>query len=366
MKDKTFNLLYRVLNIWFAFIALLLVSNALPHWADMHFLGWINEIFYFLLFLLCVMIAVKDPSNKDVFINFSVLFFYSAFHFINIFMGKGYLFGDNRLAYYVLVYQRLYSDLLQNIVVVYIVSKYVYPKGKPVVLYALAFAITLPVFAYWFYPYLSDFDNFLKLGNMGMADLYSRKLSNGLLSLVFMFVFGYVLYKKDVALGEYLNAWMAFFFIFVFIGLVNDASRLFGFRLYNVSQYFLAIILVFLSAILIKKLIFLSTDYGQFYEKLLGGTYRLGNVQVQRRHFQPNAFVLKVLKIYIYQRLAYVITVFCLAVTVFLYFHFSKYVTLNVAAFFVCIIVLFNFINALYKKREKQRHVLTEMIKSDG
>ena len=74
MEKKNTKLLFRTLNVWFAFIALVLFSINLPHWANIAYHTWINEAIYFLLFIISVSIFLKEKNNRDIYFNFSILF----------------------------------------------------------------------------------------------------------------------------------------------------------------------------------------------------------------------------------------------------------------------------------------------------
>lgn len=352
-------------NLLLGYISLIIVLSFLPHWGNIPVISWINQILCFLLFLITTTIALKDPSNKDIFFNLSIFFFMLSFSFLSVYFGDHYLIGSDRLMYRFFLYKRLLFSFIYNLAIIYAVMKYFFQRFKPVKLYLITLLIIIPTFIYNFYPYLVNFDNFMKLGENYLRDLSMRTLQNSMLSIVFLLFFGYFLYIKDIILGEYINSLMAFLFIDIIFGMIYDLTTIYGIQAHNLSQYFQNINLLLIGLVLFKKLCFLCTDYGQFYEKLLGGSFKFNSIKIQRRHFQSNSFILKVLKIYFSQRLNYIITFIWLSVVVFMYFRLSKFITVNVVALFFCMITLFYFTNALYRKREKQRHIISGIVESD-
>ncbi len=351
--------LYRILNIWAGFVFILYLSSHLPHWGNPNLQNWLNISLYFLLFLFSITIFLKEKNNRDVFFNLSLFLFIVSVSFLNFFMGPEYLFGNNKTLYYFYEYKNIIFCFLINFVIVYIVLKYLFYKIKPLHTYLLSLGILLPVLIYHFIPYLKNPDFIFTLGNHYLGDLYRRLFLVNAITLPFIFIYGYILYKKDRSIGEYINELMAFFFIFNVIESIDKLSVVYNFNIPLMSQHILTLNLLFLTFILFKKMCFLCSDYGQFYESLLTQKINLGKVKIQRRKTERNVLLLKILKIYFTQRRNYLLTLSLMFTVTFLYFSFPRYIALNIIALIGCIFILFYFIHALYKKRSQKNYTIS-------
>ena len=358
MFKNNSNLLFRQLNIWFAFIAVLFISSHLSHWQNVSSHAWINQALYFLLYLLATTIFLKEGYNKDIFFNLSLVLLALSFSFLNIFIGNEYLFGNDYMMFWFFGYKKLTICFLFNFFIIYVVLKYIFSNQKVWKLYLYSLIVLLPVFVYNFYPYIKSTQYVFIIRDTFYIDISKRIFFIHTFSLFFIFLYGFLLYKTDKIIGEYINPLMAFFFIFLITDMVDKLSEIFSFRVFSISLYILTFNLIFLCGILLKKLFFLCTEYGQFYETLIQNKARLGNVQIQRRHSKSNAILIKVLKLYFYQRRNYLITLSLLTAVGFGYFRFPAFFTINVVAFASCFIILFWFVNTLYKRREQKKYIL--------
>lgn len=358
MAKTTLGFIYRILNIWFSYIAILITMTVFPHLGDIHFLSWVIEAIYFLLFLLSTTVAIKDNHNRDIFINISIFFFFSSFSFINNYIGNHSLFGNDDLMYHFFVYKKLIANFMLNFMILYVVMKYLLLRKNPFMVYIITFLLTASIFAYNFHPYLTDPHYFHNLGEDYLTDLYPRIFLNQALPVIFLVFFGYRVYKKDVSMGTYLNVLMSIFFIYLVINLIDVLSVIYHFQIFSIKLYFLAVSLIPIAIVLFKKLCFSCTEYGQFYENLINGKIDFGKLKIQKRNSHLNAFVLKAMKIYFSQRIVSAISFMGFLIFAFFYFPLSKLITLNVTAVCMCILVLFIFINGLFKKREKAGHII--------
>ncbi len=366
MKNgNTLNLLFKLLNAWFAFVAMLILASAFPHWKNTDQLFWINEALYFLVFLFSIFISLKDRHNRDIYINLSIYLAIVVASFLQVFMGKEYMIGNNYTLFYYLQYSIVARSLFLNVFVVYTVVKQVFYKWQMGKRYALTAVIVLPVVVYCFYPYLSDPQHIFAMELAYRKDLYSRLFTSNHLSLVFLLLYGYLVYKKDHPLGEYINSLMAFFFFFSIFNAVDNLALILQFKIPQISQYFLMACLVILTAVLFQKLCFLASDYGQFYEALLNRKVDMERFKIQRRRSRVNTLTMKILNIYFHQRRFYLISLCWVSGVVFLHLHASRFITVNIAAFLLCFLVVFAFVNSLYRKRERQKHLLSHLTETN-
>lgn len=352
------NLLFRLMNIWLAFICLLFISSYFPHWTHISAHVWINETIYFLLFLLALAVLIKDVHNRDLFINLSIFFLFHSFSFLNIFIGDDCLFGNVYTSWYIFHYKRLCFCILFNFFIIYTVIKYLFSNHKTWILYAITIAILLPVLLVNFFPYLRYSSLTFEHLQEYLSDLHRRIFLTHMLSFLFICLYSYLLYKKDVIIGEYVNPFMGLIFIWLVMDMIDNLAVVYEFQIFSISQYVITINLIFLAIILFKKLCFLCSDYGKFYENLIRRKISMGKIQVKRHRSEVNALLIKILRLYFYQRRNYILVLFLLTTIGFSYLKFPKIFTINIVAFICCFLILFGFINALYKRRAKQKYII--------
>ncbi|MCJ7812137.1 hypothetical protein MUP95_02305, partial [bacterium] len=98
-------------------------------------------------------------------------------------------------------------------------------------------------------------------------------------------------------------------------------SSIYNFKIYSVNQYILTINLVTLCIFLFKKLSFICSDYGQFYESLIHKKVNLGKIQIKRQHSEVNTFLIRFIKTYFYQRRNYLLSLCLLSIIGCCYFE---------------------------------------------
>ncbi len=352
------KLLYYILNIWLAYITILFVSSYLPHWQNVNFHTWINQAIYFLLFLLSFSIYKKEIYNKDVFFNLSLYLFAISLNILNIFIGDDCLVGNYEIAYYFYHYNTLFLYFLFNFFIIYTIIKYIFSNQKTYKLYLITFILLSATYGFHFYPYFRNPQLVSELGNNYLLDLQRRLFFSQSLSYLFMLLYGYYLYKKDRILGEYINVIMACCFLGLNMDIIVMLSSIYNFEIFSVNQYMLTINLVILCITLFKKLSFLCSNYGQFYESLINKKIHLGKIQIKRQRSEVNAFLIRFIKIYLYQRRNYLFSLGLLSVIGCSYFELPKGIIVHIIGYAGCLFVLFLFIHALYKRRAKQKYIL--------
>ena len=353
------NYIYRLLNISLAFGLICLFSSYLPHWPEISFHVWINEFLFFALFLLSASIVLKDKNNKDIFFNFCILFLFNSFSFLNIFIGENYLFGNNNLAWYIFTYKTIVLCYLWIFNIFYIFIKYIFPSKSTSFRYLITFLIIIPTFVFNFYSYLVKPEFLLNLGDSYLPDLNRRILISYGLPFISILFYGYALYKKDKVLGTYINTIMAMLFIILTTSIINALSIVYNFQVVSFMQYLITINHFCLFIILLKKLLFLRTDFGQFYESVISKKGQIGKVRIQRHNASPNSILIHFLLNYLYHRRNYLFLLLFIASIGIYYLHSPRYFIVNILAIFICIFIIINFINILYKRRAKSKYIIS-------
>ena len=357
MKDNS-NILFRLLNIWLAFIALILFCSFLNKWDNVSAHQWVNVGVYFFLFLLSVSLANRDEYNRDIFINLSFVFMLHGLSFVTSFFGNGYLIGNDYTMWYVFAARKLLLSFVVNFAIVYIALKYFLADKRSWVLYLLSLSLLVPVFILTYFPYLRDPVLIFRLQEAFLPDITRRIFRLELFGFGFIVLYGYRLYRTDKMLGTYVNGLMATFFIFFSTDLVGLLSKIYGLQIASISDYVLTTNLLFMSVILFKKLLFQCTDFGLFYENLIHKNIPVGKVRIQRYKSATNSLLIRMIKLYLSQRRGYIFMLIFITALGFTYFRFPAFFTMNVVVFIAVLIILFLFISALYKRRSRNKFIL--------
>lgn len=346
-------------NVWLGFITLLLLSSYFPHWPNVNFQSWFNGALYFFLFILTLGIIIKEQHNRDIFVNLSIFFFVVSFSFLNIFIGDDFLFGNNTIGYYMHIYKNIFYNFAFQFFIIYTVIKYTYSKLHTAFKYIISLTILGCVYCFNFLPYFLDSTHIKALKDRLYIDLNQHLLNTSIFSLLFILIYGYLLYRKDRLIGTYINSLIACFFIFLVSNIMSQLSEVYQFGIYKAGQYILTLNLCFLCFVLVKKLYFLSSEYGQFYESLINQRILLGNIKIKRHRSEVNAKLFRFLKYYIYHRRNYILGLTFISILILFYYNFPTYFTLNLVALVFCFTLLFIFINILYKRRARRKYLIT-------
>lgn len=340
------TVLYRIVNLWFAFVLFLILISNLPH-QSVPIFSWFNYSLYFLLFLLCVFIYIKEPVNKAIFFNVGLLCLLYSISFINLLIGNNYVFDNEYLAYYVFQYRTMLLSFLMAFSVIFICVRYMSKELSTLSSYLVTLAVVLPFFLWHFFPYLADRNYLLQVDT---AVFYKSMFYFTFLPLFGIFFYGYLLYKNENSLGEYINALMVCFFLLTMIDLTDMFGYIYEIKLFSLSQYVSLLILSFFILTFFRKLNYVYSDFGQFYENaLITGTYM--GVPIKKKKNRGVSSLIAFVKSYFkYRRNSFIflslIFILCLN-----HLNLPAYLKLNVAVLAFSSLLLFFYIIVLYQKR---------------
>src|SRR4030043_1914802 len=236
MEKINLNLFFRMANIWFVFITLLYSGSQLPHWENVTVHAWVNEAFYFIMFLLSASIFIKSAHNKDIYFNTSLYLLVISFSFIVVFTGESYLIGNDFQAYSFLNYKTMTLCFLLNFIILFTSIRYFLPKMKPWIIYAAVSLILIPLFLIHFYPYLKESDFIFKLGERYREDIQRRVFKTHLSSLAFLVSYGLLLIKTNRTIGTYVHGLMISFTLLLLTDMIGRLSIIYRFNASAISQ----------------------------------------------------------------------------------------------------------------------------------
>ncbi len=345
MSPKSIH--FRVINITLGFVLFLVLLSNLPH-QSAPMMSWVNCALYFLIFLQCSSLVWRDKHNKALFFNIALLCLTYSLSFVNVFIGDNFLFGDNLLAIYVFQYRTLLLRFLLALCIVFVCVKYMFDGISTWKNYLISAGVILPIFLWHFFPFFQDANHLVSLPDYG--DFDKSILSFTFFSFGSVCFYGYLLYRSEKPLGEHINSLMVCFFIMTLLDITDSVGYIFGIRLLSLSQYVLLIILSFFIVTLFRKLNYVYSEFGQFYEHLvISGNY-LG-VPIKRKKSPFAQSFLYFVRAYFHHRKNFIAfgvvsAVFCLN-----YFHVSTFLKINIATVSFATLVLSFYLSKLHEKR---------------
>ena len=155
MFKNVLGIHFRIINIWLGFGLFLIVISNLPH-QSVPIFSWINVSLYFLLFLQCLYLFKQGQNNKFTFLNIALFALLTCLSFFSIFIGQENFFGSDDLAWYFYEYLTIIFNFSFALCIVYLCIKYLFITLKPLRIYAISFAIILPILIWHFYPFFLD------------------------------------------------------------------------------------------------------------------------------------------------------------------------------------------------------------------
>lgn len=348
------NVHFRTINLWFAFVVGLIVMSNIQH-QSMPVMSWLNCSLFFLIFLQCVIIVRKENKNRGIFFNIAALSLLASLSFVNSFIGTGHLLGNDFDAYYVFQYRKMIVTFLLGLAVTYILVRYVFISLNTLKSYLVTLAILLPVFLLNFWPFLADKNYLVNLPDNG--PFYKAILYFTSFSFLVVWLYGVFLYKNERSLGEHVNVLMVCFFFMTLFDIIDSFGLIYRIKLFSLSQYLLLIIHSFFIVTLIRRLNFVYSDFGRFYDSLVMTGNNMG-VPIRRKKSAYTTAFIKGIRAYFHYRknlISLVTLCFLFGVN---YFNVSLFLKINLAALWFGVIILFAYVSALYQKRLEAGNLL--------
>jgi hypothetical protein len=340
---------FKIINIWLGFVVLVMIASNFPH-QSLDFWSWLNIALYFGIALQCVFIFIKVPHNRMIFFNIALYCgAFSVWSLLQIFSGSDYLLGDDYFRFYVFQYRKIFLSALLGLAVVYVCVKYVFKNLKPLPTLGVSLLVMLPFFLWHFYPFLADVD-YLRVNFKDDIVLYKSMLYFSLFSFSMVCLYGLLLYLNEKSLGEHINTLMACFFILTAVDSVDNLSRIYDIKIFSISQYVLLVIHFVFIITFFKKLDFVYSDFGQFYENMMVAGNGTG-VPIKRKKSRVVLALFEFTRLYFHQRKHVFGILILLSVIGINYFNVSPYIKLCLIAFFAGTLVLILYLSALHQKR---------------
>jgi len=348
-KNSSVNL--RLFNYWLIFVLFLSVISQIPNYYT-HYMSWVNCSLFFLIFLQCIVILRKEVNNKGIFINLAAFSLVYSLCFINSFFGKGSLIENSTLANYIYQFRMLLHTFLLSLFVLYVCVSFFLKNKSLFQLYTVTLLLLIPVFFWCFGSYIFDFNYIydFSIQKFDYSQFDQSHLQYIFYPFFFICIYGILLYKKEKSLGEYINSLMVCFFVLILLDIVDFFSTVYQIKIYSLSQYVLFTVLLLFILTLYKKINFVYSEFGQFYERLVMDGNKWGIPIKRKRSDWGSTFLSGVSHHFNVRRNTFI---FLLLLLVFSlnYLEVSLFLKLNITAITFAVIVLFFYISALHQKR---------------
>jgi hypothetical protein len=180
-----------------------------------------------------------------------------------------------------------------------------------------------------------------------------------LLLLPLIALLGYWVYqfRRDPPISDHIKVLLGFFFVYLVIELTDLFTTLNSIKLYAVSQVVLFSTLLFLLITLFNRLNYISSDFGQYYERLLitGGRSGIAIIRKQSQSLRP---IFGFFEKYFVTKPAYGAVALMATFLFMSYLKVPESAWLNFAAIAVAFLLLFVYWWGLSRKRDLQHNVI--------
>jgi hypothetical protein len=336
----------KIANMWLIFNVIMVAISWLPHW-PIPTMSWITLSLYFLAFLLTLFIAIADEFSRDAYIPLSLLFFLYSLFLPVMLIGEGYVFGSNMFGWQAYRYQYLAVAFFLAFSIMYYSVKHALRPSKPGLLAAATILFVAAVFLYHFWHFLQPSSEFYT------TLLFQKSITYYLLPVVAIFIYGlFNPFFKPIH-GEYAHSIMSILALLSFRELVISISFIKGVFLFGADQVFLALALLALIFVLVKKLNFASSPAGKIYAQIAHQAIYIPNLKLEgrdRKEFLQFAAVVY----FAYLRKNIIIPIFLIFVFLLKFINPPYIVRLNLLALVLVLFLVFLFLISAYSRKQNK------------
>jgi hypothetical protein len=262
----------RVLAAWLTSLAVINFLYHLPH-ADLHILTWVNHSFFFLIFVLCIFIALKDEFMKDVFMHFTAWAFFIVLGVCTSFiLYQQGPYAKVYLGFYLSFYNRAVIYTLFLVGTIYLSLKYVLWRLPRYLNLLISWTLGILLnIDFWYHSVAIPRFPFYATsrGNGLPIDLIELSFRSDAVAIVFLLLYCWVLLKRNKPTAVFLNLWAVGITFFAACDFIDLWVTLNQKDVYGIDQYFSIICLMFLIAILFLRYISLFSEEYQLRERFI-------------------------------------------------------------------------------------------------
>jgi hypothetical protein len=269
------KLLNKILCSWLILNIIWIFISFLPHW-EVSFLSWANHSLYSLLFLLAAATVKYDTYKRPLFICLALYFLAQIGSVANIFMGKGFTFGNNLQVYQFWLCAQISIRYFGGLAALFLVAHYAFPYNARTAYAALGILATI-LALYFFAPF---FNTDALHQKAWLAAFFLSMFKFSLLPALALLYYGFLLIFRNRPDGAFINSMAFLLFITHFLNITDYIAQLHRIRVYSVDQYFLLVCLISQAVIILLRLNALHATKEQLYEKLIFEPNYLAHIPV--------------------------------------------------------------------------------------
>ncbi|MDZ7340610.1 MAG: hypothetical protein ONB27_04590 [candidate division KSB1 bacterium] len=334
-----------------AYVLISKVVLIFPHW-DISWIALINYDLYYLIFLVSMIIFLKDAYNRYIYLNIAFFSFIYVLGFLTIFLGKTYSIGDDFFQYYVWTYRKILISLITCVTLCYIPVQYLFFERATTQKYLIAVGVTMPIGYLYFRNFIIN-PHYVFEAKENFQKIFDGILGMNFLALFFLLLYGFLFLYLNRPMSGHVNLIAVAFLLFLGVDSVDNLFNKLHKPVPILSQLFLIVNLMLFAVILISNLKYIQSEFGKFYEKLRYQQLEL-NVKIirkmpyyerwwieLRRHFQNRPY-----------------RFFCMALLIitlglFIHFYPFSYSKMSFLVLIVLIGAMIWYLHLLIKRRSK-------------
>lgn len=341
MRVKNNSLLSFIINIWFFYnLSLVIISN-FPHW-NIPLSSWLNHSLYFLLFLLTVTIALKERYAREIFVLLSILFLLFSGGIFHAFIGNKFSFSNDYLAYYIMVYKKIIFSFFILFIIIQIVLRYSQKNQNKLLVLGQSFVLSVIITFIVFKNFILD-KNYILYEGIGTQTFYFHVFIINVIMFFWIVAYGISRIRQKRPNGEILGLFIAAFFLYVLIDIGDSYLSSMGKHNLKISQIILIVNLLIFIVVMLRKLIYLYSPFGNYYERLVlsrlnliknlngeaekvnHGFWKITGKYILNKHYVSPiklflvSFVANILNIPIYMKINIFMIIFCVVTFIVFY-----------------------------------------------
>ncbi len=274
------NQLWVIFNIWIAFVVITIYALRFKHW-ELPTISLVNYYLYFLIALLAAAAFLKGRYNKYIFLNIAIFAFVYVLGFIVIFTGKNYSFGSDYLQYYAWAYRKIIISFVTGLTIIFIPVDYLSHNKKAHIKYLIALLLCLPIAVVYYKDFIVDY-RYLFIANH-LREIFLGFIGMNFWALFFIILYAYLMLKYDKPILGHVNLLVFSFLVFLSIDSLDNFFNYIKRPLPIFSGILLFLNLLLFVLILLHNLIYISSDFGQFYEQFRFSEKKLGITVLKRK-----------------------------------------------------------------------------------
>lgn len=353
MLKKNPAIIVKIVGHWFIFNCLIILT-ILAIDSDLPTFVWLNCSLFFATGLLSFKIQQAEKFNRDIFLFIGTLF--TGISFLQLFsvLSETITFIPENFLNLTIVSPQVFLILFAPFTIIHFTMRYLCFKCAKIKIFTISSVFTIII------TFL-NYDFHIKSNSLSLLQnsliMHSILFFTYLSMIFFMTFYAIRIIHSDAPTGEYLHPLMAGFFLWTLRGLINSGTLLLGSNIGMINEIHTLLNLLFIITILLKKLNYSMSDFGQFYEQVIYGSEKFFNINIKRRGDANVSFYISIGKLLFYNS-TIIPALFLLGIGIQFSLNMPLFLIINFALNFLLTVLLFLFSIYVYQRRQRKGNVL--------